>query len=452
MLKKNDLHTARITGYTAQGLGVCRIDGQVVFVHGALEGELAEIRVLKVLKNEAYGKIERLLEASAHRITPDCPYDKWCGGCATRHMDYEEELRFKATRVTDALNRIGGQNLECVPILGAENTEKYRNKAIFPVAVHQGLADAGFYRARSHDLIPVEECRIQSPSADSARSAVVAWMREFGISPYDEETCEGLVRHLYIRVAEVTGQVLVCLVVNGAKLPHEKELVSCLQAQVAGLKTVVLCQNTRPGNAILSDDFRVLWGDGVIEDILCGLRFRLSPRSFYQVNRRQAERLYHLAMEKAELTKEDTVLDLYCGTGTITLCLAKACKEAIGVEIIADAIEDAKKNAAENGIQNARFFCADAGEAAKRLAEEGVRPDVVVVDPPRKGLSPDVIEVMSTEMAPRRIVYVSCDPGTLARDVKLLEERGYKLKSASAVDLFPRTHHVESVVMLEKGE
>lgn len=450
MLKKNEVYTATITGYTAQGLGVCRIDGQVVFVHGALDGEAVRVRILKVLKQEAYGKIEELLQSSPHRITPDCPYYKFCGGCATRHMDYVEECRFKAVRVRDALNRIGGQHLEKLPILCAENTQSYRNKAIFPVGTVQDKAEAGFYRARSHELIPVECCRIQSPAADAARAAVVAWLRKYKIPVYDETAHKGLVRHLYIRNAEATGQVLVCLVVNGRALPREKELVDALLAAVDGLHTVVINENTRKGNAILGDSFRTLWGEGFIEDMLCGLRFRLSPRSFYQVNRRQAERLYDLAIERAQLTKSDTVLDLYCGTGTITLCLAKACGSAIGVEIIPAAIKDAKKNAAENGIDNARFFCADAGEAAVQLAQEGVRPDVIVVDPPRKGISQDVIDAM-VQMAPRRIVYVSCDPGTLARDVKLLEETGYHLQSADAVDLFPRCAHVETVVCLCKN-
>jgi len=451
MLKKNELHMAQITGYTAQGLGVCRVQGQVVFVHGALEGEKAEIRILKVLKQEAYGKIEELLKPSPHRITPDCPYDKFCGGCATRHMDYEEELRFKANRVRDALNRIGGQGLESVEILGAENTENYRNKAIFPVGLTENIANAGFYRARSHDLIPVEKCRIQSPAADCARAVTVAWMREFKISVYDETAHKGLVRHLYVRTADATGQVLVCIVANGSRLPHEQELVAALREKISGLRTVVLCENTRKGNAILSDSFRTLWGDGIIEDVLCGLKFRLSPRSFYQVNRRQAERLYELAMDKAKLTDTDTVLDLYCGTGTITLCLARRCKTAIGVEIIDAAIEDAKKNALENGIENARFFCADAGQAAKQLAQEGLTPDVIVVDPPRKGISDDVIEAMD-KMNPNRIVYVSCDPGTLARDIKKLEEIGYFFRSVTAVDLFPRCAHVETVVLLCREE
>lgn len=449
MLKKNEIYPVHITGYTAEGLGVCRIDGQVVFVHGALEGEEADVKILKVGKNEAYAKIETLKTPSDHRITPDCPYDKFCGGCALRHMSYEEECRMKAQRVRDALARIGSVDPGAVPILAAENTENYRNKAIFPVGTVQNQADAGFYRARTHDLISTETCKIQSLTAAAIRTAAVNWMRDFKIPVYDETAHRGLVRHIYVRNAFGTGQVMACLVVNGPAVPHEKELVQRLQAAVPELTTVVLCKNTRKGNAILGSEFRTLFGPGTIDDTLCGLTFRLSPRSFYQVNRDQAQRLYELAISRAELKKTDTVLDLYCGTGTITLCMAKSCGKAIGVEIIESAIADAKENAARNGIENAEFFCADAGTAAKKLADEGIRPDVVTVDPPRKGLSPDVVEAIDT-MNPRRVVYISCDPATLARDVKRFAGVGYLLKSADAADLFPHCAHVESVVVLER--
>ncbi len=445
MLKKNEIYRVTVSGYTAQGLGVSRVDGQVVFIHGALLGEELDIRIVKVLKQECYAIVEKMIAPSPHRVAPDCPYYRHCGGCATRHMTYEEELRFKAARVKDALNRIGGENLEDVPIFGAENTEQYRNKAIFPVGTVKDLADAGFYRARSHDLIPVEQCKIQSPWADAARAAVVQWLREYHVPVYDEVAHTGLLRHIFVRVAE--EQTMVTLVVNGKKLPHEAELVAKLQEKVPHLRTVVLNENTRKGNAILGETYRTLWGDGVVEGTLCGLKFRLSPASFYQVNRDQAERLYGIAMDFAGLTGQETVLDLYCGTGTITLCLAGRCKEAIGVEIVPEAIEDAKENAQNNGIENARFFCADAGEAAKRLLSEGTRPQVVVVDPPRKGLQADVIPIIAG-MAPEKVVYVSCDPATLARDVAIFREHGYLLQKAAAVDLFPRTHHVESVVLL----
>ncbi|MBQ6798036.1 MAG: 23S rRNA (uracil(1939)-C(5))-methyltransferase RlmD [Oscillospiraceae bacterium] len=449
MLKKNEIYETEFTGYTSEGLGVARIDGMAVFVPKAIAGERCRVRILKVGKTVAYGKIEQVLTPSAHRVKPACPYAGLCGGCAFQHMDYEEECTLKAQRVEDALTRIGGLQLDGLSITGAKTTGNYRTKAQFPVGMPEGKADAGFFRQRSHQVIPIERCGIQSEDADKIRAAAVEWMRKYRVPVYDEVAHSGLVRHIYVRCGFATGQVLACIVANGETLPKEQELVSMLRAAVPNLTTVVLSIHTKKGNAVLGDRFRTLWGEGYIEDILCGLRFRLSPRSFYQVNRDQAERLYEKAIALAELDETKTALDLYCGTGTITLCMAKQAGSVIGVEIIEAAIHDAKENAERNGIKNARFFCADAGEAALRLAEEGTKPDVIMVDPPRKGISMDVIDAMVT-MAPQRIVYVSCDPATLARDVKLLEERGYKAIHAEAVDLFPRCAHVESVVCLSR--
>ncbi|MBQ1281671.1 MAG: 23S rRNA (uracil(1939)-C(5))-methyltransferase RlmD [Oscillospiraceae bacterium] len=449
MLKKNEIYETEFTGYTSEGLGVARIDGMAVFVPRAIEGERCRVKILKVGKAVAYGKIEEIMQPSSHRIDSSCPYSALCGGCTFRHMDYDEEKRLKAQRVYDALTRIGGLELDGMDILGGETTEGYRNKAQYPVAMVNGKADAGFFRQRSHQVIPIEHCGIQSEDADRVRAATVAWMRKFRVPVYDETAHKGLVRHIYVRCAFKTGEILACIVANGQKLPHEQELVEYLREGVPGLKTVVLAVNTRQGNAVLGREFRTLWGPGYIEDELCGLRFRLSPRSFYQVNRDQAERLYEKAIALADLDASKTALDLYCGTGTITLCMAKRAGHVIGVEIIEEAIRDAEENAVRNGIENARFFCADAGEAAKRLAAEGTHPNVIMIDPPRKGVSLDVIEAM-VEMAPERIVYVSCDPATLARDVKLLCERGYRADHAEAVDLFPRCAHVESVVLLSK--
>ena len=447
MLRKNDIYPVTITGYSAEGMGVCRVAGQVVFVAGALAGERADVRIVKALKQLAYGRIERLIEASPHRIAPDCPYFKQCGGCALRHMDYEEELRFKAERIRDALTRVGGVDPGKVSVLGAEETDGYRNKALFPVGAADGAPVAGFYRARSHEVVPVERCRLQAAHADAAKNAILDWMKRSGVSVYDERLHEGLVRHLYVRSAFGTGQVLVCVVVNGKTLPDEDGLVAAIRKAVPEVSSVVLAVNEQRTNAVLGAEYRTLWGADAIEDTLCDLRFRLSPRSFYQVNRAQAQRLYAIARKKAALTKDDTALDLYCGTGTISLVLARDAGAVVGVEVIPAAIEDAKENAARNGIKNARFFCADAGEAAARLAKEGVRPAAVVVDPPRKGLSPDVIDAIAA-MSPDRVVYVSCDPGTLARDVKLLTEHGYAFVSAEGVDLFPKTPHVETVCLL----
>lgn len=451
MLRKNEIIEATITGYTSEGLGVAHVDGMAVFISRAIFGERCAVKILKVTKTVAYGKIEKLLEASPHRRAPECPYYGTCGGCAFQHMDYEEECRLKSVRVQDAMERIGGVSVQNVEILGGETAEEYRNKAQYPVSLCAGKADAGFFRQRSHEVIPVKRCLIQSPAADAARQCVVDWMRSYHVSVYDEVAQRGLIRHIYVRNAMATGQVLVCLVANGDKLPHVQELLSLLKEAVPGLQSVVLCVHKKPGNSVLGDKFVPLLGDGTIDDVLCGLQFRLSPRSFYQVNRAQAERLYERALELAGLRKSDTALDLYCGTGTITLCMAKQAGNVIGVEIIPAAIEDAKENAQRNGIQNVRFLCADAGQAAAQLAEEGTHPNVILVDPPRKGLSGDVIDAMD-RMNPERIVYVSCDPATLARDVRLLEARGYKTAEVQAVDMFPRCAHVECVVLMSRVE
>ena len=365
-------------------------------------------------------------------------------------MDYAEETRLKAERVKNCLNRIGGENLAEVPILAAPDCHGYRNKAQYPVAVKKGRAYAGFYRAGTHDVVENARCRILPEEIDAAKDAVIDYVNQYRVSVYDETTGKGLLRHIYVRRGAVSGQVLVCLAVNGEKIPRPEALVQRLNG-IPGFTTLVLSVNTKRGNAVLGDRFLTLHGPGYIEDTLCGLNFRLSPRSFYQVNHHQAQRLYQMAISQAEITKADTVLDLYCGVGTITLAMAGAAGKVIGVEVVPQAVEDARDNAVRNGITNAEFFCGDAGQAALELEKSGVRPDVVVVDPPRKGLNADTIEALH-RMSPRRIVYVSCDPATLARDVALLKERGYALKTAAAADLFPRCAHAETVVLLSKGE
>ena len=451
MLKKNELYRAAVTGFTSDGLGVCRVEGCAVFVPNAAPDEEYDLRITHVGKNSAHGKIVNIITKSAARVNRACPYAKRCGGCRFWHLTYEAECELKRQRVLDALNRLGGQSLETLALTPAPTCEGYRNKAQYPVTTEKNKPIAGFYREGTHEVVAVERCLILPECADCAKQAVLEWMRQFRVPAYDETQHSGLVRHIFVRHAEATGQVMVCIVANGARLPRENELVDALRDRVPGLRTVVLNTNLRRGNAVLGDETRTLWGDGFIEDVLCGLRFRISPRSFYQVNRAQAQVLYQKALDAAGLTGAETVLDLYCGTGTITLCLARRARQAIGVEVVDAAIEDGKKNAGRNGIENARFFCADAGQAALRLAAEGVAPDVIVVDPPRKGLSADVIEAIAA-MSPERVVYVSCDPATLARDVKLLNAKGYALRHAEAVDLFPRCAHVETVVLLSKGE
>ena len=446
MLEKNKIYEAVICDYTAEGQGVAKVEGCAVFVPNAIVGERCNIRIEKLGKTWAAGKITEILEKSPHRIQRECPISSSCGGCDFWHMDYEEETRLKADRVRQALNRIGGESLETLPILSAPSCYGYRNKAQYPVASQKGRAFAGFFRAGTHQVVENSRCLILPEDTDAVKKIVVDYINHYRISAYDEQTQKGLLRHIYVRRGAVSGQVLVCLVVNGRKLPHTEDLIQRLQA-VPGFTSLVLAVNTRPGNAILGNEFISLYGPGYIEDTLCGLTFRLSPRSFYQVNHHQAQRLYEAAISQAQITKDDLVLDLYCGVGTITLAMAKAAGKVIGVEVVEQAVEDAWDNAKRNGIENAEFFCGDAGKAALELESKGIIPDVVVVDPPRKGLNADTIEALS-KMSPRRIVYVSCDPATLARDVALLKEKGYKLLNAMAADLFPRCAHVESIVCL----
>ena len=446
MLTRNQIYEAVITDYTSEGQGVAHIDGCAVFIPNAIRGEKYMVRIEKAQKSWATGKITEMLEKSPHRVNRECPVAKLCGGCDFWHMDYEEEASLKADRVKNCLNRMGGENLESVPILAAPTCYGYRNKAQYPVSSKKGRAFAGFFKAGTHEVIENERCLILPEETDQVKEVVMDYVNQFRVSAYDEIEHKGLLRHIYVRRGAVSGQILVCLVVNGRSIPKAHQLIGRLKA-IPGFTTLVLGVNTRKGNAILGDEFITLFGPGYIEDTLCGLNFRLSPRSFYQVNHHQAQRLYEAAISQAEITKEDTVLDLYCGVGTITLAMASAAGKVIGVEVIPQAVEDARDNAQRNGIENAEFFCGDAGQAALELEAKGIKADVVVVDPPRKGLNADTIEALA-RFAPRRIVYVSCDPATLARDVALLKERGYVLKNALAADLFPRCSHVESVVTL----
>ena len=448
MLEKNKIYEATISDYTAEGQGVAKIEGCAVFIPNAIAGEICRVRIEKAQKTWAAGKIVEILEKSPHRVNRECPVAKLCGGCDFWHMDYAEETRLKADRVRQALNRIGGEALEEIPILAAPTCYGYRNKAQYPVSSAKSRVYAGFFRAGTHNVVENEGCLILPKEADRVKKAVTDYVNHYRLSAYDETTQKGLLRHIYVRRGAVSGQVLVCLVVNGRKLPHPEDLIARLQ-KIPGFATLVLSVNSKPGNTVLGDEFITLYGPGYIEDTLCGLTFRLSPRSFYQVNHHQAQRLYEAAISQAGITKDDLVLDLYCGVGTITLAMAKAAGKVIGVEVVPQAVEDAKENALRNGIENAEFFCGDAGKAALELEEKGIRPDVIVVDPPRKGLNADTIEALH-KMSPRRIVYVSCDPATLARDVALLKERGYKLQNSLAADLFPRCSHVESVVTLTK--
>ena len=446
-LQKNQIHTAQITGYASDGAGVCRICGRAVFVKNTIPGEVWDVRILKVTASAVYGRGEVCHTSSPARQEPPCPVYRKCGGCSLQHMAYDEELRMKLGRVNDALERIGGLDFRIAEILGAEQPEHYRNKAIYAVADVNGMAQKGFYRSSTHELVPVERCLLQSELADRAAETVCSWMNDHHFPAYSEASGKGTVRHIFTRVARYTQDAVLCIVTARGFGSLTEDLVQTLRSTCPELTGIVLCINKQKGNVVLDGDFHTLWGKAEMEDLLCGLRFEVAPQAFYQINPAQAERLYQKAVEYAVVSPSNQILDLYCGAGTITLCLAGRAGHVIGAEIVPEAIENAKQNAESNHIQNVEFLCADAGEAAQMLAQRGLKPDCITVDPPRKGLSPQAVEAILS-MAPKRIVYVSCDPGTLARDLKQFCANGYALTSGTAVDMFPHTPHVETVCCL----
>lgn len=446
-VQKGKVYRAVIEGCAGDGAGVARVGGMAVFVRGAIRGETADIFIEHVGRSAAWGRAEAVVAPSPARVEPDCPYYGQCGGCQFRHIRYEEELEVKRERVEDALSRLGGVHLPVSAIHGALERERYRNKVQLPVSP-SGL---GYYRGGSHEVIDIGDCLLQ-PLADTlCMGAVRRWMERFRVPAYDERTGEGLIRHLYLRTNQA-GEVLCCVVANGRDLPHAEVLAEELRGAVPGLAGLVLSVNTKKTNVILGGEYRTLWGRDYLEETLCGRVFRLSIPSFFQINRAQTEVLYRRVLEFANLTGTETVVDLYCGIGTISLALAERAGTVIGVEAVPQAVENARENARRNGLSDkARFECGDAAQLAVRLEREGIRPDVIVVDPPRKGLAPGVIETVA-RMAPARIVYVSCDPATLARDAGRFAGAGFAACRAEAVDLFPRTKHVETVVLMSKAE
>ena len=449
ILSKNQTYTVTIQGYSDRAAGVCRVEGCAVFVPGTIPGEVWEIRILKVTASAAYGKGLRLLSPSTERTEPGCPYYGACGGCDTWHMSYAEELRFKLEKVNDALLRIGKQSVQAREILGGDSMTRYRNKGIFAVATAGGKTEAGFYRERSHSLVPVERCLIQNQLSERAAAFITEFMDRRGIRAYDQETGRGSVRHIFCRRAAKTGDAVVCIVAARGFGGSTQALVDGLRAACPELSGIVLNINKTKGNTVLSGDFHTLWGRPDIRDSLCGLEFDIAPQAFFQINPAQAERLYSRAMEYALPSPVSLAFDLYCGAGTISLCLARGAERVIGAEIVPEAVENARQNAAKNGIANAEFICADAGQAAEDLSRQGLRPQVVVVDPPRKGMQEEALAAVAG-MGPERIVYVSCDCATLSRDILRLQALGYTLREVTAVDMFPRTSHVETVVLMSR--
>ncbi len=452
MLNKNQIYQAEITGLTSEGNGVCHIDSMAVFVPNTAVGDILNVRIVKVLKKYAFGIIENIITPSSDRVTPDCHISTKCGGCILRHISYEAELKFKYQRVYDAITRIGGIDGSLVgEIVPSDSTIAYRNKAQLPIAYGKdGNITVGFFAQRSHRVIPVDNCLLHSEVFNPIIDCFIDFANKYKLTPYDEKSHSGLLRHLYMRHAMGTDEIMVCIIINGKKLPHEEELCEKLLTVENRIKTIVINKNCDKTNVITGKECRNIFGTGYITDKLCGFLFRISPLSFYQVNRSQAEKLYTIAKDFAELQPDETLLDLYCGTGTIGLTMANYVKKLYGVEIIPQAIEDAKINAKINGITNAEFFCGDASLAAEKLAKQGIKADCIIIDPPRKGCDATLIETVTKKFSPSRVVYVSCDPATLARDLKIFNESGYSIKKITPVDLFPRTGHVESVVLLTK--
>ena len=451
-MKKNDLYTIEITGMTAEGNGVGRADGIAVFVPHTAPGDVISCKIVKLAKSYAYGIIDRIITASPDRIESGCGVSARCGGCTFRHISYSAELEIKDKLVRDAFLRIGGfDNMPFEEICGGE-PDHYRNKAQYPVAETDGKAVCGFYSKRSHRVVPFTRCRLQPEIFGDIAEFCLDFANERKIPAYNEENGSGILRHIYLRRGFHSGEIMLCLVVkNESRKKDFYQFAEAARKKFPHISSVIMNVNPKNTNVILGEKNITLAGSGEISDILCGKKITLSPMSFYQVNTAQAERLYGCAMEYAALTGKETVLDLYCGAGTIGLSFSDKAGKIIGCEIVPEAVENAKRNAEINGVRNGSFYCGDSGQLAKKLADEGIIPDVAVIDPPRKGC--DILTLDSlVRMSPKRIVMISCDPATAARDAKYLSEHGYRIQRARAFDLFPRTGHVETVVLLSKGE
>ncbi|MCQ2454692.1 MAG: 23S rRNA (uracil(1939)-C(5))-methyltransferase RlmD [Clostridia bacterium] len=442
---KNEKILLEITDVTQEGFGVGRYDNTVVFVPFTAVGDIVSALIIKVNKNYCVGKLLEIKTKSENRIIPDCENFTKCGGCCYRHINYETELKLKAKRVEDCIKRIAKIDLEAKPAVSNGKIERYRNKAQFPIGQNGAL---GFYANRSHRIIETEDCLLQPELFGEAVNVLKSWIATENISVYNSETGRGLLRHFYLRASKNCENIMAVLVINGDDIPKKDVLITALNNRLGNrLKSVALNINKKNNNVILGYENKTVYGSDYIEDEICNVKVRLSPNSFYQVNREMAELLYNKAKEYANPNGK-IILDLYCGTGTIGLTMAKEAASVIGVEIVEEAIKDAKLNAENNGITNVRFICADALKAVEELKKDSIKPDVVILDPPRKGSEDKVIETVAKSFCPERVVYVSCDPSTLARDIKLFGEYGYKLIEYTPYDLFPKTSHIESVALL----
>ena len=445
---KNQDVQLQVEALTNLGTGIGHVDGMAVFVAGGVPGDTLLVHIIKVKQSYAIAKLLRVVTPSLDRIEADCPLFPQCGGCALRTVSYAREAAQKKQQTADAFSHLAGIDIEPEEILVGD-TMRYRNKAQYPISMENGQAHIGFYAPHSHRVMDCDDCLLQPTEFATIVAILKQFIEENAISVYNAQTGLGLLRHLYLRRAFATGEIMVCLVLNGTALPLSDRLCARLCAAVPSIRTILLNVNTEQTNVILGKQLKVLFGDGYIEDVLCGVKVRLSALSFYQVNHDMAERLYEKAAEFAALSGKEVLLDLYCGTGTIGLSMAKNAKRVIGVEVIPEAIQDAKQNAKENGIENAAFYCADAKQVLGILEKEQVKPDVVLLDPPRKGCDETVLQTVA-ELQPEKLVYISCDPATQARDARRLWALGYTVHRLCSVDLFPRTAHVESVALFLK--
>lgn len=449
-VEKNRIYELEIMDLGSDGEGIAKLDDFVIFVPDAVTGDVANVKILKVKKNLAYGKVVEIVTPSPSRMTPVCGVSKKCGGCQLQHMSYESQLEWKHNKVSNAISRIGGiKDVEILPVLGMETPYNYRNKAQYPIRKVDGKVQIGFFASRTHRVVDWDQCAIQDPRCEQIIKKVKEFLETYDIAIYDENTHKGTVRHLLIKTAYYTNEVMVCIVVNGKGLPEKEAFIKSMQ-EIEGMKSVVVNINKSKTNVVLGNEMQVILGEDYIVDTIGDLKFKISPLSFFQVNPLQTKVLYDKALEYAELTGEETVWDAYCGIGSISLFLAQKAKKVYGVEIIEPAIVNARENAVLNGIDNTEFFVGKAEEVIPAKYKEGITADTIVVDPPRKGCENALLETLA-QMAPSKIVYVSCDPATLARDLGYLCERGYKVAKVQPVDMFPHTTHIEVVAQLVKA-
>ena len=450
IITKNDILEVTVSDVTAEGMGVAKVDGYPLFIKGAVTGDALNVTVTKTNKSYGFAKINKMLSPSAWRIKPKCDIAHLCGGCDFMHIDYSMQLKIKSDIVKNNLVRIGSSDetdFVYEDIVGAKNSYNYRTKAQFPVGKHKGKTMCGFYSKRSHDIIPADNCLIQNEEINKAVKLFLDYANKYSVSVYNEKSHSGILRHIYVRTGHKTGEMLIVIVTNSKKrLPHEEELISLLRT-LPNVKGIMQNINTEKTNLVLGKETKILWGENSVISMIGNLKFNISAESFFQVNEEQTYKLYSKALEYASLTGEETVFDLYCGTGTISLFLAQKAKKVIGVEIVEKAIENAKENAILNDTKNVSFYAGDCGETVKDLIKNGESADVIVVDPPRKGCSEELLSHLK-DISPKKIVYVSCNSATLARDIKILSEYGYKLNKACAVDMFPNCGHVEAVALM----